>query len=291
MKSPGFADAMGLAGTQQNARDALDQSFATTTKFGESAAEITKQLNELAAQAVMTYLTGVPMLGGAQKAKESIGKDAAAGRITADQAQRSIAKVNDAMADSLGVGQFRSVLEHPEVAAAVSTAAERGAPLSVAKGDTRVEVGPAPSLARKDVSPILAGWSLPWPFRLFSGRKAVVETSAPSSVGQWIAKDFDIVSLSDPRRIIRLVLSMPNNRWFAVDPRGIIDPHEGTWQSNNYVNTRCQANGKLVIDMVGCGIANVEVGQNGAADVGQSGDSFTWSCTKIVYDKEPTTWT
>jgi len=172
VKSPGFADAMGLTGTQQNARDALDQSYATTTKFGESAAEITKQMNELAAQAVMTYLTGVPMLGGAQKAKESIGKDAAAGRITPDQAQRSIAKVNDAMADSLGVSQFRSVLEHPEVAAAVGAAAERGAPLSIAKGDTRVDVGrsSAPT-AVQNASVVPSGWNLPWPLRLVFGKK------------------------------------------------------------------------------------------------------------------------
>src|ERR1700685_805630 len=119
VKSPGFADAMGLAGTQQNARDALAQTFATTTKFGQEAAEITKQMNQLAADAIMAYFTGgTSMIGGAQKAKESIGKDASAGRITTDQAQRSIAKVNDALADSVGVSPFSSVLEHPEVAAA-----------------------------------------------------------------------------------------------------------------------------------------------------------------------------
>jgi hypothetical protein len=112
------------------------------------------------------------MLGGAQKAKESIGKDAAAGRITPDQAQRSIAKVNDAMADSLGVSQFRSVLEHPEVAAAVGAAAERGAPLSIAKGDTRVDVGrsSAPT-AVQNASVVPSGWNLPWPLRLVFGKK------------------------------------------------------------------------------------------------------------------------
>jgi hypothetical protein len=171
-KSPGFADAMGLAGTQQNARDALAQSYSTTTKFGELAADISKQMNQLAADAVMAYFTGgTSMIGGAaQKAKESIGKDAAAGRITTDQAQRSMAKVNDAVADSLGVSPFRSVLEHPEVAAAVSSAAERGAPLSVEKGDTRVDVGRSlPSLGQ-DVSSDVGGSSLPWPLRLWFGR-------------------------------------------------------------------------------------------------------------------------
>lgn len=189
-KSPGFADAMGLPGTQQNARDALAQSYSTTTKFGELAADITKQMNELAAQAVMTYLTGVPMLGGAQKAKESISKDAAAGRVTTDQAQRSIAKVNDAIADSVGVSKFRSVLDHPEVAAAVSSAAERGAPLTVAKGDTRVDVGPSPASLQKDVPPALAASSLPWPLRLFFGRKE----PSPASTAR-LANDKETVTV------------------------------------------------------------------------------------------------
>lgn len=282
-KNPGFADAMGLTGTQQNARDALSQSYSTTTKFGELAADITKQLNELASKAVMAYLTGgasaLTDLGGASSIKSAIGKDAAAGRVTPEQAQRSIAKVNDALADALSPAKSQSVLEHPEVAAAIGAAADRGSPLSVAKGDTRVDVGSSPSGRPNDTR-----W--PWPFRLFLDNANAASTTRPSAVepnaNSWIAKQFDIVSSNNSKRVIGLTLSLVSKKWSASDPRGIIDPDEGTWQSNNYINTPCLAGGRVVVDLVGCGILNVVTGQSGVANVPQSNDDFTWRCTKVI---------
>jgi hypothetical protein len=281
-KNPGFPDMAGLAGTQQNARDALAQTFATTTKFGESAAEITKQLNELVAKAIMAYFTdGASLLtdtGSAAKVKDSIGKDADAGRVTPEQAQNSFAKVNDALADSLAPTRIQSVLQHPQVAAAIGAAAERGAPLTVSKDGTRVDIGSSPPKAKK------AGlW--PWPFRLFGGGSNE-EDSSPRPAGtqrEWIGKQFDVVSSSNPRRTVGLTLSLDTRRWSAIDPRGIINPDEGTWQSNNYVNTACLANGKVIVDLISCGILNVTVGQSGVANVAQAGDDFTWQCTNVIY--------
>ncbi len=98
----------------------------------------------------------------------------------------------------------------------------------------------------------------------------------------WIQKQFDVVSDENNTRRIGLSISLPNNRWVASDPRGIIDPDDGNWQSNN-VNTDCRANGRTIIMLVGCGIANVSVGQNGEAQIPQAAsERFTWTCTRIV---------
>ncbi|BEV12062.1 hypothetical protein ATDW_25580 [Asticcacaulis sp. DW145] len=142
-----FRDGTGLVGTQQNAREALGQSFATTTRFGELGAALSEKQLDMAMEAmkmVFTAYTGVPLPSTSDSAssiKDSIGKDAAAGRITKEQAQSAFAKVNDVLADSLGPKAAQSILQSPEIASAIGTAAERGAELTVSKGDARVDIG------------------------------------------------------------------------------------------------------------------------------------------------------
>lgn len=130
----------GLQGTQQSARDALTNSF----KMTEQIAELNQQALDTVASLVATYMTGIPVMAGGPKVKESIGKDAAAGRISPEQAQELINRVNNAMVDALNVGKSNPVLSHEGVAAAINAAAERGAPLKVKKGDVEVETGDPP---------------------------------------------------------------------------------------------------------------------------------------------------
>ena len=99
---------------------------------------------------------------------------------------------------------------------------------------------------------------------------------------EWIGKQFDVTSDSQANRKIGLTLAVAGNAWTATDPRGIIDPDSGTWQSNN-VNTDCRAAGRSIINLVGCGFANVAVGATGIAQVAQAQDeNFTWRCTKFI---------
>lgn len=164
-----FRDASGLQGTQQTAREALADSFATTRRFGE----MTTELITKAAELVASVYTGRPLMSDPKSVKESIGKDAAAGRITPDQAQDAIAKVNEAMADNLSVRKNANLLEHPEVSAAIGSAASRGAPISLKRGDTQVKVGLSPQVATPQTDADRTDSSrLPWPLRLFAPRRA-----------------------------------------------------------------------------------------------------------------------
>jgi hypothetical protein len=140
-------DMAGLAGTQQGARDALAASFETTSKFGDLAAQAMMQAQELIAKAVMTYFTGglgaASFLDSAPGMKQSVGKDVKAGRITPQQGQQSISRINDALTDvfrSSGSGN-RTLFDHPEISEAVKAGARKGAALSATHGGSRVDIG------------------------------------------------------------------------------------------------------------------------------------------------------
>lgn len=183
-----FRDGTGLAGTQQNARDALSQTFGATTQFGNAAAELSKKQIDAAMEAmkmVASLYTGVPMLDGASKVKDSISKDAAAGRITTPQAQESIHRLNSAMIDSLVKSPSKSLIDHPEVSSAIGAAAIRGAPLTLSKGDMQVDVGR--SLTESLPNTRLR---LPWPFRLLSSPSRKPTPTASSTAR------FDFAALS-----------------------------------------------------------------------------------------------
>lgn len=179
-----FPDARGLPGTQQNARDALTQSYAATTKFGEMATDLNMKQQEIAGdivKAVVSYYSGVPIplgsSGSGSKLKESINRDAASGRISTEDAKAAIGKVNDAMIAGLMGDKPTSPLDKPEITSAISAAAERGAPFSVSKGDTKVDVGQHPGQA---ASAEQSRW--PWPFRLL--QPSVAEAKPPPHVPQ-----------------------------------------------------------------------------------------------------------
>jgi hypothetical protein len=167
-----FPDARGLPGTQQAAREALMQSYATTTKFGEMATSLNMKQHEIAGdivKAVVSYYTGVPIPPGSsgssqsgRELKESINRDAASGRISSEEANAAISKINDAMLSELTGGKPTSPLDKPEITSAIGAAAERGAPFSVSKGDTKVDVG-----QRTQTGPVSTQSRWPWPFRLF----------------------------------------------------------------------------------------------------------------------------
>jgi hypothetical protein len=100
----------------------------------------------------------------------------------------------------------------------------------------------------------------------------------------WIAKGFTVESQSNETRRFGLTLALEGSRWTATDPRGIINPDEGVWQSNN-INTDCLAAaiGPRVVLLIGCGMINVTLGQSGVAEVHQAGsETFTWTCDRVV---------
>ncbi|MCX2900401.1 T6SS effector amidase Tae4 family protein [Pseudomonas mandelii] len=179
-----FPDARGLQGTQQNAREALSQSYATTTKFGEMATSLNMKQQEIAGdivKAVVSYYTGVPIPPGSSgssssgnKVKESINRDAASGNISSDDAKSAIGKVNDAMIASLTGDKPMSPLDKPEITSAIGAAAERGAPFSVSKGDTKVDVG-----ERSSQVPSAGQSRWPWPFRLLQPSVAEARPQSP----------------------------------------------------------------------------------------------------------------
>lgn len=178
-----FPDARGLPGTQQIAREALSQSYAATTKFGEMATDLNMKQQEIAGdivKAVVSYYTGVPISpsssgssGSGSKLKESINRDAASGRISTEDAKDAIGKVNDAMIAGLTGDKPTSPLDKPEITSAIGAAAERGAPFSVSKGDTKVDVGQRSGQAAPTEQ---SRW--PWPFRLL--QPSVAEAKPPA---------------------------------------------------------------------------------------------------------------
>jgi hypothetical protein len=143
-----FRDMAGLAGTQQGAREALASSFETTGKFGELAAQAMMQAQDTIIKAVATYLTGGAAAGSfldsAPGIKQSIGKDVKAGRITPQQGQQSIAKLNDALVDAFQPNGNQTLFDHPEVSDAVNAGVNRGASLSLTHGGSRLDIGEAP---------------------------------------------------------------------------------------------------------------------------------------------------
>lgn len=199
-----FRSETGLAGTQENAREALRQSFESTNKFGELAAGLVQQ----AAEAVAAYYTG-----GASELKKVIGKDAAAGRITKEQAQKSIGRINDVVADAVLPSPTRTILENPDISAVMSAAAERGAPVTVAKGDTRVDVG-APTLPTPSSTARQPNTRWPWPLRLFMGSAQAAQTSPTPSLdfnSLWNARDSvnkrEVADYFSPQAIVQLGIS------------------------------------------------------------------------------------
>jgi hypothetical protein len=181
-----FRDMAGLAGTQQGAREALASSFETTSKFGDLAAQAMMQAQDLIAKAVMTYFTGglgaASFLDSAPGMKQSIGKDVKAGRITPQQGQQSISRINDALTDvfrSSGSGN-RTLFDHPEISEAVSAAASKGAALSATHGGSKVEIGEAPGPS-DDEADEESDRGRPWPLNwLLPGAEARTRTNKKS---------------------------------------------------------------------------------------------------------------
>ncbi|MBB6560017.1 hypothetical protein HNP48_002689 [Acidovorax soli] len=177
-----FRDATGLAGTQQNAREALADSFATTQAFGSLAAQLQMKAMEL----IATALGGVPVSSDPAKVKESIGRDAKAGRITKEQAQNAIAKVNDSMAENLAAQRNSDVLNYPDVAAAIATGVERGSALSLRRGNTSVEVGESRSAPEEQITPVRTARSR-WPWSLLRPSEAEASVSDAQRDAQFFA--------------------------------------------------------------------------------------------------------
>lgn len=163
-----FRDVTGLAGTQQNARDALTQSYAATTKFGELGAELSKKQIDAAIDAmkmVVTAYTGMPISGKSDSGNdgESVGKSIAQaaqkGHITTHQAQGLTADLHRKMIERLGTSDGASLPNVPEVRDAIARGGEEGAPISVSRGDTRVDIGaPTRPAARSNSNQSI------WPF-------------------------------------------------------------------------------------------------------------------------------
>lgn len=151
VKSGIFPDAAGLAGTQQNAGEALSTTFGTTQRFGELGAELSKKQLQAAIDAmkmVVSAYTGVPIPLGSggdesnspSSIRDNVTKDAKAGRISKEQAQATLDRLNNALLD--GVSRKSSdPLDHPELSNAIGNAGDRGAPLSVTRGGTKVDIG------------------------------------------------------------------------------------------------------------------------------------------------------
>jgi hypothetical protein len=168
-----FRDMAGLAGTQQGAREALTSSFETTSKFGDLAAQAMMQAQDLIAKAVMTYFTGglgaASFLDSAPGMKQSIGKDVKAGRITPQQGQQSIARLNDALIDTIKSGEVRTLFDQPEISEAVKAGARKGAKVSATHGGSKVDIGEAPAQSEDEADeesdrsrrPSFLNWLLP----------------------------------------------------------------------------------------------------------------------------------
>ena len=146
-----FRDMTGLSGTQQNSRDALTQSYAATTRFGELGAELSKKQIDAAIEAmktVVTAYTGVPMPaassgggGDGESVGKAIAQSAAKGQITTRQAQDLTARLHGKMVDQVGEAGGAVFPNVPEVRDAITRGGEEGAPISVSRGDTRVDIG------------------------------------------------------------------------------------------------------------------------------------------------------
>lgn len=163
-----FRDMAGLAGTQQNSRDALTQSYATTAKFGELGAELSKkQIDTLnnAMKMIASIYTGVPIpMGstsdsGSESVAKSIAMAAAKGHITTQQAQDLTADLHRKMVDRVGGSEEQSLPNVPEVRDAIRRGGEEGAPVSVSRGDTRVDIG-APTRRAKGLSALGSLWTM-----------------------------------------------------------------------------------------------------------------------------------
>jgi hypothetical protein len=128
----------------------LAASYETTGKFGELAAQAMMQAQDTILKAVATYFTGErrrrPLLDSAPAMKQSIGKDVKAGRITPQQGQQSIARLNDAVTDAFKSSGVKTLLDHPEISNAVKSAARTGAKLSATHGGSKVEIGGLPAI-------------------------------------------------------------------------------------------------------------------------------------------------
>lgn len=152
VKSGVFPDAAGLPGTQQNAGAGLNTTFATTQRFGELGAELSKkqlQASMDAMKMIFSAYTGVPIpLGGDSDTpsspaavRDTIKKDAKSGRISKEQAQTALDRLNNAMIDGVSPKASYDLLDHPELSSAIGSASERGTPLSVSRGDTKIDIG------------------------------------------------------------------------------------------------------------------------------------------------------
>jgi hypothetical protein len=176
-------DYAGLPGTQANARDALQGSFETT----QAAYEIASNLLMKGIQAAASAYTGVPLVD-AEKVKASVGKDVKSGRMTREQGQDTVTKINDTLIDQLGGSKIKSLLEQPEVSAAVGMAADKGAPMRLERGDTMVELGAAPTPIRRK------SWLRRLFFRLNEANAATTATQPGSRLHKttYVARDVDV---------------------------------------------------------------------------------------------------
>ena len=185
----GFRDATGLSGTQQNARDALDQSYVTTERFGMEAGKLSEETGKLifeAAKMVFSAYTNTPYTPGdisgdasdSADIRKGIAADAAAGRITTQQAQALTSDLHSQRIKQQGGGS-PSLPDVPEVRDAITRGGEQGAPISVRHGNARVDIGaptrPAPSASNARSF---------WPF----GNRSAGADSSPKSKASPLPK-------------------------------------------------------------------------------------------------------
>ncbi|PPE74649.1 hypothetical protein C3942_07760 [Solimonas fluminis] len=139
-----FRDMAGLEGTQQNAIRALEGAFNGAGKFGEMAAGLMGQKM---------------LIDHAEKIKGSINKDAAKGRVTPEQAQRSLSKLNDALSDLPADPRSNPLLDNPNLGNAIDAASRRGESVRVARGDSSIDIGGSavPEAGPSDPPPVRSG--------------------------------------------------------------------------------------------------------------------------------------
>jgi len=240
-KGDSFRDMAGLKGTQQSARDALEQSFETTQHAYEIAS---KTLIEGAKTVLSAYTSGLTSPGDASNIKSSIGKDAKAGRITKEQAQSAISKVNDALAETVGKKEPVGLLDHPEVSSAIGAASDRGSPISLDRGGERVEVGASTTSRR--VQGETRGSRLPWPLRLLFPSAEASPIRNPSA---------NLITSSEEELFRKMWDSLGNAR----TPRDVfstkfVDQQEGVGTNRPKSFNMCATNLSIALQDAGLGV-------------------------------------
>ncbi|MNV37180.1 hypothetical protein D3C71_1286910 [compost metagenome] len=104
------------------------------------------------------------------------------------------------MAENLNAQRDSDVLNHPDVAAAIATGAERGSALSLRRGNTSVEVGESRSAPEEQITPVRSA-RLRWPWSFLRPSEAEASVTDSQRDAQFFAsmwkKRLEIVALKD----------------------------------------------------------------------------------------------